>query len=111
MQTTLKAFISRAYQMTCTALDKLLIGDWEWKWCGGGDTLFRREVELDGITYVGELSIDRTTVPVNLGTFGDEERPGALLCDDGRYFYPHKTEGILVAEMVARGMSGRQSCR
>ena len=109
--TTFKQICGRVYRATCVALDKLLIGDWEWKWVGKGDALFNREIEIDGITYVADLSIDRETRPLHLGSFGADEKPGSLDCGDGRYYYPEKTEGKLIAEMVAHGMTGRQACR
>ena len=36
--TTFKQICGRVYRATCVALDKLLIGDWEWKWVGKGES-------------------------------------------------------------------------
>lgn len=73
------------------------IGGWlfpiaKWKWVGSSDALYRRELEQHGFQIIGELAVDRETMPNHLGSFGTKWRYGAIPVENDRYFYPAQNE-------------------
>lgn len=94
-------------------LDLVLGKEWDWKFIRKGphdDQLFTRTLVSNGITYVAVLSVDRKTKLLH-GSIGTEDRPGALACGDGRFYYPEVTESRLISGLVCQGKSAREACR
>ena len=99
-----------AFARRCAAVAIASLRSWDrkifpvahWKWVGSGGILFRRVLQQDGVTYVGEFSVDPTYAERFCGTFGKQYRAGAVPVKGG-FFYPVVSEALHFEEMVRVG--------
>lgn len=98
-----KHFFARALMLVQALwfkFDRLIAPVSDWKWVGDGTVLYRREVQVDGFRFIGELALDDETVGAHLGTFGSKFLPGCIKVEEGRYFYPSNSEDEIYDELV-----------